>query len=693
MKKSCRRATLLALTFAALVPAASRPADGASQTPADAWVAPMRAVHAKFTGQPGTFAHFGDSITVTLAYWTPLLYTRNNAPPEMEQAFALVKKRLRPECWRDWKGPEFGNEGSMTIDWAVANVDKWLAKLNPETVLIMFGTNDLNAMEVEAYRTKTRGVVRRILDNGTVVILSTIPPRHGFEKKATVFAQAIRELAAEMKVPLVDFHAEVLKRRPNDWDGAADQFKAYKDYDVPTLLARDGVHPSNPAKYQNDYSPEGLSHCGFGLRNYLALVKYAEVTRAVFEGDRLKPGLQPVASDALEPGLQPGAVSSPLALLPKAPPLPPPPGDAIRVSTVDELFRAAEQVKPGGTILLSDGHYMMPRYFEIHTDNVTLRGSSGDPRRVVLDGAKSNHGELVGVSRCSGVTIADITIQNVKWNGFKLNTDTNVQRVTIHHCVIHNIWERGVKVPEAIARPTGFRIQYCLFYNDRPKRYSDDPSDTAANFGGDYVGGIDAMFAKNWSISDNVFTGIHGRTGGARGAVFLWHDTQDCVIERNRIIDCDSGICLGNSHRPEDIKIHCTRCIVRNNFVTRAPENAILADYTRDCLIVHNTVYDPASRMGRLIRIVHDADGLVVANNLLCGPKIRNESTGRIEFSHNIERDLGAALVDLAHGDLHLTARATEAIHQAGLRSDVISDIDGDPRGGAPDIGADQFKK
>jgi len=45
------------------------------------WTDAMAEVHSKFTGQIGTFAHFGDSITVTMAFWTPLLYSRKNARP------------------------------------------------------------------------------------------------------------------------------------------------------------------------------------------------------------------------------------------------------------------------------------------------------------------------------------------------------------------------------------------------------------------------------------------------------------------------------------------------------------------------------------------------------------------------------------------------------------------------------------
>jgi lysophospholipase L1-like esterase len=239
----------------------------------------MAEVHKKFTGQRGTFAHFGDSITVTLAFWTPLSYSRKNASPEMEEAYKLVNGYMKKECWRDWKGAEFGNEGGQTIRWAQENIDKWLRKLNPEAALIMFGTNDLHSVELKEYIEEMRQVVQKCLDNGTVVILSTIPPRDEFSDKAVVYAEAVRKIAKQMKVPIIDFHSEILKRRPEDWNGAMDKFSQYKDYDVPTLLARDGIHPSNPKKYQDDYSEEALKCCGYSLRNYLVLTKYAEVLK------------------------------------------------------------------------------------------------------------------------------------------------------------------------------------------------------------------------------------------------------------------------------------------------------------------------------------------------------------------------------------------------------------------------------
>lgn len=245
-----------------------------------AWRSSIGSVHAQFKGQKGTFAHFGDSITDTRAFWTPLRNGRKNTSPEMEKAFQLVDRHLRPACWREWKGPAFGNQSGQTIDWADKNVSTWLKNLDPEVALIMFGTNDLTNVSTDDYQRKLRDVARKCLANGTVPILSTIPPRHGLVEKSASFAKAARDVARELKVPLVDYHAEILKRRPNDWDGATDQFRDFEGYDVPTLLSRDGVHPSNPKKYQDDYSEEALRSHGYGLRNYLVLMKYAEVLEA-----------------------------------------------------------------------------------------------------------------------------------------------------------------------------------------------------------------------------------------------------------------------------------------------------------------------------------------------------------------------------------------------------------------------------
>jgi hypothetical protein len=81
---------LVLVSFQVVSPA-QNPESQTGQPKSPYWVEPMTEVHAKFSGRKGTFAHFGDSITVTLAFWTPLLYSRNNASEQMEQAYQLVE--------------------------------------------------------------------------------------------------------------------------------------------------------------------------------------------------------------------------------------------------------------------------------------------------------------------------------------------------------------------------------------------------------------------------------------------------------------------------------------------------------------------------------------------------------------------------------------------------------------------------
>ena len=93
------------------------------------------------------------------------------------------------------------------------------------------------------------------------------------------------------------------------------------------------------------------------------------------------------------------------------------------------------------------------------------------------------------MSHCTGVTIADLTVANVRQNGIKINSDLGVDRVTIYNVISHNVWQRhvkGPKVPDKNGQPDfveDCRVRYCLFYNDRPKRRGDEPIGWRHGFG------------------------------------------------------------------------------------------------------------------------------------------------------------------------------------------------------------------
>jgi len=261
-----RRAACLAGVLMGL--AASAFAAGAPD-----WAEPMKAVHARFTGQPGTVAQFGDSITITMAFFVPLEGEVRNLPADLVEAHAWIRKYVQGRCWRGWKGPEFGNEGRTTTAWGLARMDEWLKRLNPEVALILWGTNDTyQGPQPPEYTENLRQIVRKCLDNGTVPILYTIPPKGdqaGNEKETArveSFVEAARTVARESRIPLVDFYREMLARQPTDF--------------AKTLLG-DNLHPSYPAEYQRDFGDEALKHSGYTLRNYLTLRAYHEVYREV----------------------------------------------------------------------------------------------------------------------------------------------------------------------------------------------------------------------------------------------------------------------------------------------------------------------------------------------------------------------------------------------------------------------------
>ncbi len=89
--------------------------------------------------------------------------------------------------------------------------------------------------------------------------------------------------------------------------------------------------------------------------------------------------------------------------------------------------------------------------------------------------------------------------------------------------------------------------------------------------------------------------------------------------------------------------------------------------------------------------MVHDNDGLLVANNLLSGPELRNESASQIIFRQNVEKELTEIFVDPAGGDLHLKGMVDGISDNAVYLSEAAEDIDGQSRSGTPDIGADEL--
>lgn len=132
---------------------------------------------------------------------------------------------------------------------------------------------------------------------------------------------------------------------------------------------------------------------------------------------------------------------------PKAPPLPPPQGEVIRVATVDELLAALDRVGPGGTIHLADGHYKLPRVivFERKKD-IVLRSASGDPAKVSLSGkgwdSQAKNDDIIRNNFIAGGPDCGIEL----WHA---------ERIKLYHNTIwrpERNWSRRIRIGTGTAR-------------------------------------------------------------------------------------------------------------------------------------------------------------------------------------------------------------------------------------------------
>jgi len=279
-----RRAALVILVSAAVLATPVRAEDDpAIKTKEGHDYAPtMKAVAAKFKGKPGVFLHLGDSITYANQN-TAWARGGQNQTAE-EKAFlkwSHAGERNDADGWHlasvdvpsgrshtaasGVRADEYlkGGKGGLP---ALSEIIK---KYNPQLALYMLGTNDISAgRPVAAYSADVERAVDLLLANGTVVILSTLPPYRGKAKQVEDYNAALRDLAKMKQLPLIDLHAEMKAR------AGADMEKNY--------LSGDGVHltfqPANgPATEEN------LKKSGYLLRCYLAVHKGMEVKARVLD--------------------------------------------------------------------------------------------------------------------------------------------------------------------------------------------------------------------------------------------------------------------------------------------------------------------------------------------------------------------------------------------------------------------------
>lgn len=381
----------------------------------------------------------------------------------------------------------------------------------------------------------------------------------------------------------------------------------------------------------------------------------------------------------------------------QAPPLPPPAGSVLRIATAEALLAAVDHVGRDETILLADGRYKMPRVIVLAgKTNIALRSASGNPEKVILSGSgwdsDNDRDDIVHVAHCDGVVIADLTFADCRSYGIKVEAENAPRNIQIYHCRFRDIGIRAIKGSagrDPAIRAVKGSVRYCRFENTKVP-----PANWL--FSGDYIAAIDMMALEDWTFSDNYFRNIKGRNGGGRAAIFIWVRSQQVVVERNLIVNCDRGVAFGNpgqstANRGGEPPAYVTDGIIRNNFIAGGADCGIELWYADHIKVLNNTIWRPEQNWARGVRVGKGTAHSEILNNLVHG-EIHLEG-GEAQLRNNLTGRLPGYFVDAPAGNLALTAVATKAIDQGTPLPEVTDDIRLRTRTGQPDLGAWEFER
>ncbi len=398
------------------------------------------------------------------------------------------------------------------------------------------------------------------------------------------------------------------------------------------------------------------------------------------------------------------------------PPLPPPSGTTVTVSSEGELWNAVNNASPGTTVLIANGTYNLASngyYLWIDTPGLTLRSASGDREAVVLD--DNYQGSETITVAASDVTIADLTIKRARTHPIHVvSTDSgNTLNTLIYNVHIIDPGQQAIKV-----NPHSAKVYYAdsgeiacsrieLTDAGRPKIWEIN--------GSCYTGGVDVHQAWGWEIRDNHIEGFWCQQGLSEHAIHLWTGSRDTLVERNILTDNARGVGFGLLQSGIGRTYSDNPCpaasgyvdhyggIIRNNFVHASRAGLFASDSGFDCgiclaqacnaKVLHNTVVSTSAPFSSIEWRFANTSA-EITNNLV-SHNLRERDGASAVLAGNLQNAPPNLFADAAAGDLYLLAGAAAAIDQgaplaAGLCDE---DIDGDvrPLGSARDIGADEY--
>jgi len=220
--------------------------------------------------RPRVVMALGDSISASPGYLTARARACSLPDFPFADGYRLVGQ---PDTW----DTVLSATGSTTAEWGrwfLENED-WYRRIRPEMATVLFGTNELwnGNQGLQPYVTHMRAIVDGLLQRRVIPILVTLPPGTypvfgsreicgewcadlAVNYRTGDFAQAVRDLAAERLLPLVDLHRRYAEYDKGSWGS----------------LFADGVHPCH------EDCPLGVEFTGCEISDdaLLRMIKFLE---------------------------------------------------------------------------------------------------------------------------------------------------------------------------------------------------------------------------------------------------------------------------------------------------------------------------------------------------------------------------------------------------------------------------------
>jgi len=182
------------------------------------------------------------------------------------------------------------------------------------------------------------------------------------------------------------------------------------------------------------------------------------------------------------------------------------------VSTIGELENAMRNYNPGDEIVIAAGTYILDSYLDFDQGGVWIHGATGNRDDVVLQGPGINanvhpmHGIVVN---SSDITVEDLTIRDVYYNGIQIKGENDVDRPTIRNLKIIDCGERYIKGSTNTSSATLIVDDILIedVYMEQTQELTSPHSDT------NYIGGIDMMGTNNVTMTCPPRTSPEGMLG------------------------------------------------------------------------------------------------------------------------------------------------------------------------------------